>query len=102
MSVPVQCGVDVLAKEQFRSLRGRKIGLITNHTGVTRDLRQTLDILVGSREALLLALFSPEHGMRGEVDAPVADGIDARTGLPIHSLYGSRTQPTQEQLHGLG
>src|SRR5689334_13443528 len=101
MSEPVHCGADVLAKEQFRSLRGRKIGLITNHTGVTRDLRQTLDMLAESSVVLLLALFSPEHGIRGEVDAPVADGTDPRTGLPIHSLYGSRTQPTQQQLHGL-
>jgi uncharacterized protein YbbC (DUF1343 family) len=101
MTKPVRCGVDVLAAEQCRILRGRRIGLITNHTGVTRDLRPTLDLLASTPDALLLTLFSPEHGIRGEADAPVADGVDTKTGLPIHSLYGTRTQPTAEQLHGL-
>jgi uncharacterized protein YbbC (DUF1343 family) len=95
------CGVDVLAADQCRALRGRRIGLITNHTGVTRDQRATLDLLATTQDVLLLTLFSPEHGIRGEVDAPVADGVDAKTGLPIHSLYGARTRPTPEQLHGL-
>jgi len=101
MSKPVLCGADVLAAEQCRSLRGRRIGLITNHTGVTRSLRPTLDLLATSSGVLLLTLFSPEHGIRGDVDAPVADGVDGPTGLPVHSLYGTRTRPTPDQLHGL-
>ena len=101
MSKHVLCGVDRLVVEQCRSLRGRRIGLITNHTGVTRDLRPTLDLLADAPDVLLLTLFSPEHGIRGEVDAPVADGIDVKTGLPIHSLYGARTAPTAEQVKGL-
>ncbi len=101
MSKPVLCGVDVLSADQCRALSGRRIGLITNHTGATRDLRPTIDLLAHTPEVLLLTLFSPEHGIRGEVDAPVADGADAKTGLPIHSLYGARTRPTEEQLHGL-
>jgi uncharacterized protein YbbC (DUF1343 family) len=101
MTKPVICGADVAARDNFGMLRGRRVGLITNHTGVTRDLRPTLDVLAGSPDVLLLTLFSPEHGIRGEVDAPVSDGVDARTGLRIHSLYGERTRPTPEQLHGL-
>ncbi len=101
MTRPVLCGADVLAAEQCRSLRGRRIGLVTNHTGVTRELRPTLDLLASTPDVLLLTLFSPEHGIRGEIDAPVVDGVDAATGLPIHSLYGTRTRPTAEQLHGL-
>src|SRR5437764_12351249 len=98
MSKPVLCGADVLAADRCASLRGRRIGLITNHTGVTRDLRPTLDLLASTPDVLLLTLFSPEHGIRGEVDAPVSDGVDVKTGLPIHSLYGARTRPTAEQL----
>ncbi|HLJ57853.1 MAG TPA: DUF1343 domain-containing protein [Chthonomonadaceae bacterium] len=101
MRQPVRCGVDVLAAERCVSLHGRRIGLITNHTGVTRELHPTLDLLATTPEVLLLTLFSPEHGIRGDVDAPVADGVDGKTGLPIHSLYGARTRPTAEQLHGL-
>jgi uncharacterized protein YbbC (DUF1343 family) len=101
MSKPVLCGVDVIAADQCRSLRGRRIGLITNHTGMTRSLRPTLDLLATTPGVLLLTLFSPEHGIRGDVDAPVADGVDGPTGLPVHSLYGARTRPTAEQLHGL-
>jgi uncharacterized protein YbbC (DUF1343 family) len=101
MKNAVLCGADVLAGEQCRSIRDRRIGLITNHTGVTRSLRPTVDLLSSTRGVLLLTLFSPEHGIRGDVDAPVSDGVDGPTGLPVHSLYGARTRPTAEQLHGL-
>ena len=101
MTKPIMCGVDVLSAGQFRALHGRRVGLITNHTGVTRSLQPTIDLMAHAPDVLLLTLFSPEHGIRGEVDAPVADGVDAKTGLPIHSLYGTRTRPTTEQLHGL-
>ena len=101
MTRPVMCGVDTLALDGFRALRGRRVGLITNHTGVTRDLHPTVDLLSTAEDVLLLTLFSPEHGIRGAVDAAVSDGVDAKSGLPIHSLYGPRTRPTAEQLHGL-
>ncbi len=77
-----------------------RLGLITNHTGLTVDLQPTVDSLrqAGAR---LVALFSPEHGIRGELDSPVPDAIDEATGLPIYSLYGERKKPTPQQLANL-
>ena len=69
------------------------MGLVTNHTGRTRDGRSTIDVLFGAADLKLVRLFSPEHGIRGEVDAAVADSKDARTGLPVVSLYGSKRKP---------
>ena len=97
----VRTGIDVLARDGFAPLRGGRIGLVTNHTGLDRDGTPTVDILHGAQDVRLAALFGPEHGIRGEHDAPVADGKDARTGLPVYSLYGERYKPTAEQLAGL-
>jgi len=94
-------GIDVLVKTDFAALRGLKIGLITNHTGRDRQGRATIDLLKQAPEVQLTALFSPEHGIRGELDEKVGDGEDAKTGLPIYSLYGERRSPTPEQLAGL-
>jgi len=94
-------GIDVLVKNKFAPLRGLKLGLITNHTGQDRDRNPTIDILRNAPEVQLVALFSPEHGIRGEVDEKVGDSVDARTGLPIYSLYGEKRKPTAEQLAGL-
>lgn len=91
-------GVDVLARDGFRPLQGRKVGLVTNHTGHDRQRRPTIDLLFGAPGVKLVALFSPEHGIRGEVDELVKDGRDAKTGLPIYSLYGERRAPTPAQL----
>lgn len=98
---PVLTGLDVLVRDGFRPLRQRKVGLITNHTGHDRERRATIDLLFKAPDITLVALFSPEHGIRGEVDELVKDGRDARTGLPIYSLYGERRAPTPEQLTGL-
>lgn len=90
-------GIDVLAREQFLRLRGLKIALITNHTGQDRDRNPTIDLLKNAPGVELKALFAPEHGIRGAVDAHVADGVDEKTGLPIYSLYGAtpKKQPGQ-------
>jgi len=94
-------GIDVLAKQKFAPLKGLKIGLITNHTGEDRERNPTIDLLVNAPEVQLVALFSPEHGIRGAMDEKVGDSTDEETGLPIYSLYGSGTKPKPEQLASL-
>ena len=81
-------GLDVLVRDDFAPLRGLRIGLITNQSGRDRDGRATIDILHDAKDVKLVALFSPEHGIRGEADAAVGDSIDEKTKLPIYSLYG--------------
>jgi uncharacterized protein YbbC (DUF1343 family) len=100
-SHPVECGIDVLRADGFGALRGLKVGLITNQTGRTRDGRSTIDILYHAPGVQLVALFSPEHGIRGEADAAVADGKDEATGLPIISLYGKVRKPRADDLRSL-
>lgn len=97
----VWCGIDVLIRSNFQGLRGKRIGLVTNHTGRSRDGRSTIDVLFKAPEVKLLALFSPEHGIRGAVDRAVNDGRDEATGLPIYSLYGDTRKPRPETLKGL-
>ena len=99
----VQLGVDVLIREGFKPLRGKRVGLITNPTGVTGDLRSTIDVLHETQELQLVALFGPEHGVRGDFAGgdEIADTRDARTDLPVYSLYGKHRKPTTEMLAGL-
>jgi uncharacterized protein YbbC (DUF1343 family) len=98
----VRNGIDVLREEGFASLRGTRVGLITNHTGRARDGKSTIDLLHAAPEVDLVALFSPEHGLRGELDqSEIADGRDEKTGLPVHSLYGEHRAPRPEDLEGL-
>lgn len=99
--VEVLNGIDVLKKDDYAALRGLKIGLITNHTGRDREGAPTIDLLHESENVDLVALFSPEHGIRGELDAHVDDGKDEKTGLPIYSLYGKRRSPLPGQLEGI-
>ena len=94
-------GIDVLRREGVASLRGRRVGLVTNHTGLDGEGRATADLLHGHPDVRLVALFGPEHGIRGAVDEKVPDGTDKATGLPVYSLYGERTKPTPAQLAGL-
>ncbi|MGH9795707.1 MAG: exo-beta-N-acetylmuramidase NamZ domain-containing protein [Candidatus Acidiferrales bacterium] len=94
-------GIDVLAAGGFAALRGKRVGLITNHTGVSREGRSTIDLLYKAEGVQLVALFSPEHGIRGTADENVASGVDEATGLPIHSLYGETRRPTPEMLAGI-
>lgn len=100
-SASVLNGIDVLKRDGFRKLRGRRIGLVTNHTGVDRDGHSAIDLLHQADGVQLVALFSPEHGIRGEVERLVSDSKDDKTGLPIYSLYGARKKPVKEQLQGI-
>lgn len=94
-------GIDVLRRDGFRLLEGRRVGVITNHTGRARDGTSTIDLLARAPTVTLVALFSPEHGLRGQADEPVGDTVDEKTGLPVYSLYGPRQRPTAEMLRGL-
>jgi uncharacterized protein YbbC (DUF1343 family)/CubicO group peptidase (beta-lactamase class C family) len=97
----VDCGIDVLARRGFRELRGKRVGLVTNHTGRDKTGVSTIDLLFAAPGVELVALFSPEHGIRGAVDTTVADSKDEKTGLPIFSLYGKTRKPTPESLTGV-
>src|SRR5206468_9756336 len=94
-------GIEVLLSEQMHLIRGKRLGLVTNHTGVDRKLRHDIDLLAAAPGAKLTAWFSPDHGIRGAVQAggKVTGAIDAKTGLPIHSLYGETRRPTAEMPH---
>jgi uncharacterized protein YbbC (DUF1343 family)/CubicO group peptidase (beta-lactamase class C family) len=94
-------GIDVLERDGFRQLAGLRIGLVTNHTGRDRRGRQTIDVLREAANVKLVALFAPEHGIRGLADEKVSDTKDERTGLPIYSLYGETRRPKPEQLREL-
>jgi len=94
-------GVDILEQENFESLRGKRVGLITNHTGVDAQGRRTIDLLAHAPGVRLLALFSPEHGIAGRADEPIANATDSSTGLPIYSLYGETRRPTDAMLKGI-
>ena len=98
---PVLNGIDSLARQEFAPLEGSRIGLITNHTGRDRNGRSTIDILHSAARTQLVALFSPEHGIRGAVDEKVGDSIDEKTRLPVYSLYGATRRPLPEQLTGI-
>ena len=99
--VTVSTGIDVLRSEGFKPLAGLRVGLVTNHTGISRDRSTTIDLLASAPGVRLTALFSPEHGIRGVLDAAVPSETDATTGLPIHSLYGTTRRPTAAMLAGL-
>ncbi|MBC8003544.1 MAG: serine hydrolase, partial [Opitutaceae bacterium] len=113
-------GIDVLKKQGFAPLKGLKVGLITNHTGRDREGNSTIDLLKNAPGVELKVLFSPEHGIRGAVDAAVKDSVDEKTGLPVYSLYATVPkrpdamsdadydafalgfrQPSKEQLSGI-
>ena len=98
---PVLAGIDVLAREGFARLKGKKVGLVTNHTGRSKDGKTTIDLLHTAPGVQLVALFSPEHGIRGILDSDVPASRDENTGLPIHSLYGETRIPTAAMLQGL-
>ncbi len=95
-------GIDVLVRRRFADLKGLRVGLITNHTGIDARRRSTIDLLAAAPEVKLKKLFSPEHGIRGELDQlKIGDSTDKKTGLPVLSLYGERRAPTPEQLADL-
>ena len=100
-STKVLTGIDVLERDQFKELQGLRLGLVTNHTGRDREGRQTIDVLSKAPGVKLVALFAPEHGIRGLADENVSDSKDEATGLPIYSLYGESRRPKPEQLKDL-
>jgi uncharacterized protein YbbC (DUF1343 family)/CubicO group peptidase (beta-lactamase class C family) len=94
-------GLDVLVAENFRPLQGKRIGLISNHTGIDRTGRRNIDAMRAAG-VNIVALFSPEHGFAGAEDrANINDTSDASTGIPVFSLYGKTMRPTPEMLHGI-
>lgn len=100
-SVKVLTGIDVLERNGFKQLAGMRLGLVTNHTGRNREGRQTIDVLSKAPNVKLVALFSPEHGIRGVADEKISDSKDEATGLPIFSLYGETRRPKSDQLKDL-
>ncbi len=96
-------GIDVLRLKNFDVLRGKRVGLVTNQTGITREGVSTIDVLHRAPGVQLRALFGPEHGIRGTVVAgqSVRSGRDSQTGLPVYSLYGARKGPSAVMLRGL-
>jgi uncharacterized protein YbbC (DUF1343 family)/CubicO group peptidase (beta-lactamase class C family) len=95
-------GIDVLEKNNFKELNGLRIGLVTNHTGTNLLGKPTIDVLKEAKNINLVALFAPEHGIRGEFDEEgLKDSKDEKTGLPIYSLYGETRRPKPEQLKDL-
>lgn len=97
----VKTGADVLQTRGVQALAGRKVGLITNHTGRTADGVRTVDVLKQSKDCALVALFSPEHGWEGLVDDKVGNTTDGATGLVVYSLYGETRTPTDAMLQGV-
>ncbi|HXW54681.1 MAG TPA: DUF1343 domain-containing protein [Candidatus Cybelea sp.] len=100
-SPQTKTGIDVLEQQSFAPLRGKRIGLITNQTGVDSAGHRTIDVLAHAAGVQLVALFSPEHGIRGAADEAVPNGSDPATGLPIYSLYGPTRRPAPEMLANL-
>ena len=97
-SEPTLTGIDVLEEEGFAPLRGKRVGLLTNHTGRSRRGVSTIDLLANAKDVKLVALFSPEHGIRGQLDERVSSSRDDQTGLPVHSLYSDTRRPTEAML----
>src|SRR5919106_1182 len=97
----VRPGVEVFVEHPPAVVRGKRVGLITNQSGIDRQRRSTIDLLRAMPDLTLAALYSPEHGIRGTADTRVASSTDEQTGLPIHSLYGDTNKPPPEMLAGI-
>ena len=98
----VKTGIDVLEENKFDILRGKRVGLITNPTGVDQRLRSTIDMIFSAPDVKLAAMFGPEHGVRGDYAAgEINSYTDPSTKLPVYSLYGKTRKPTPEMLEGI-
>ena len=99
----VKTGIEILRSQNFKILEGKRVGLITNPTGVDSKMKSTIDILFEAPNVKLVALFGPEHGVRGDAHAgdKVDNVTDAKTGLPVYSLYGKTRKATPEMLKGI-
>src|SRR5918993_2502182 len=101
---PVRPGIETFLADVPRALRGKRVGLITNHTGIDRSRTPDIDLIARHKELKLVALLAPEHGIRGTAEAgeKIADETDPRTGVPVYSLYKSEDRgPTPEMLKGV-
>lgn len=98
--IRIKTGIEVLKEQNFKILEGKRVGLITNPTGVDNSLTSTVDILFNAPNVNLVALYGPEHGVRGDIHAgdKVASSTDPNTGLPVFSLYGATRKPTPDML----
>lgn len=99
----VKTGIEVLKANNFKQLEGKRVGLVTNPTGVDNSLKSDVDILHEAANVKLVALFGPEHGVRGNVHAGdhVGNAADPTTGVPVYSLYGKSRIPSKEMLQGI-
>lgn len=99
----VKPGIEVLRDSGFKALQGKRVGLITNPSGVDNKLKSTIDILHEAPGVDLVALYSPEHGVRGDVHAGdhVSDYVDPATGVKVYSIYGKNLRPSREMLDGV-
>lgn len=97
----VKPGVDVLAEENFQRLKGHKVGLICNHSALSRTGKHLFDLMRKSENVEIVAIFAPEHGFRGIMDQAIQNGKDEKTGIPIYSLYGRTMRPNAEMLKGI-
>jgi uncharacterized protein YbbC (DUF1343 family) len=100
---PAVPGLEVLLRDSAHLVRGRRVGFVTNQTAVTSSGESGIDLLHASPDVQLVALYGPEHGLRGGVEGGVRieSGVDARTGVPVHSLYGATQRPTPAMLRGV-
>jgi uncharacterized protein YbbC (DUF1343 family)/CubicO group peptidase (beta-lactamase class C family) len=101
VSTTVLNGIDVLERSGFKELEGKRIGLVTNHTGRNLAGKATIDVLNEAKNLKLVALFAPEHGIRGELDVEKIDDSEDKTGLPVYSLYGETRRPKPEHLKNI-
>ncbi len=99
----IKTGLEVLKSKNFKVLEGKRVGLITNPTGIDNNVKSTIDVLFEAKNVKLVALFGPEHGVRGDVHAgdKVDNMADPKTGLPVYSLYGKTRKATPEMLKGI-
>ena len=99
----ISLGIDVLQKNNFSVLAGKRVGLITNHTGVNSKLQSTVDLFKQANNFKLISVFSPEHGLKGMIGAGQLydDYTDTSTGIKYYSLYGKTQKPTTEMLDGI-
>lgn len=101
--IKIKTGIEVLKEQNFKILEGKRVGLITNPTGVDNNMKSTIDILHEARNVQLVALFAPEHGVRGDAHAGdhVDNVTDPKTGLPVYSLHGKTRFPSAEMLKNI-
>jgi len=103
VSARIRTGIDVLRSRGFDILRGKRVGLVTNPTGITSDMQSTVDVMFNDPNVRLVALYGPEHGIRGDTEAGgyVPSYTDDKTGLPVFSLYGPTRKPSPDMLFGV-